>query len=583
MTAPDYFTLLLYVAGLFAISTLSAKRNTNQKEMFSANRSSPWWASGLSGFMTMFSAGTFVVWGGIAYDLGVVAVVINTCYGVAALLIGYKVAGHWNKLGVSTPAEYVQLRFGNTGLHFFTWTMLVKRLLGVSVSLYALAVLLVAIIPVNLNWAIVAFGAIVVVYTMQGGLWAVLMTDVLQFIVLTVVVFIVAVLMLSGFGSYAEFASSVPENFFSPVAGKYGWLFLSGWIIIHFFMIGAEWAFVQRFISVKSPKDAKKAAYLFGAMYLLTPLFWLLPPLLYRAQVSGVNKEQAYILAAQSVLPPGVLGLMIAAMFSATASMVSSQLNVFAGVLTNDFYKSFLNPNASEKQLVKTGRICTALLGGFLVIMAILVPFMGGAEKLIISINSLLVVPLFAPTLWGLFSKKIGIREMIIVALVSFGIGLFLRFGIASNPWIQEGSSLYALAQFLSENAKNVEVLVGVILPIILLIFFELNMRTQDQGAQTLREKSLELQSQIEASEGPAAVFDPFPGQMVMYSLIIMGIWLTIIAIREPQGRSVLIGVSAILIVAAAIIKLAINKLKNNAAQEQEVADTPIEAETEEI
>ena len=76
----------------------------------------------------------------------------------------------------------------------------------------------------------------------------------------------------------------------------------------------------------------------------------------------------------------------------------------------------------------------TALLGGLLVAMAILVPRLGGAEKLIISINSLLVVPLFAPTLWGLFGRKIGIRDMIIVALTSFGTGLALRFGVATNP-----------------------------------------------------------------------------------------------------------------------------------------------------
>ncbi len=113
----DAFTLVLYVAGLFIISTLASKRNTNQKEMFSANRSSPWWASGLSGFMTVFSANTFVVWGGIAYQLGMVAVAINLTYGVAAMLIGYFIAGHWNKMGVDTPAEYVTLRFGKAGLH----------------------------------------------------------------------------------------------------------------------------------------------------------------------------------------------------------------------------------------------------------------------------------------------------------------------------------------------------------------------------------------------------------------------------------------------------------------------------------
>ena len=107
--------------------------------------------------------------------------------------------------------------------------MLIKRILGVSVSLYALAVLLVALVPLDLTWAIILFGAIVVAYTMQGGLWAVLMTDVLQFIVLTVVVFLVAVLMIGGMDARA-FDSSVPENFLDPIAGKYGWFFLFGWV-----------------------------------------------------------------------------------------------------------------------------------------------------------------------------------------------------------------------------------------------------------------------------------------------------------------------------------------------------------------
>ncbi|EMI20240.1 Na+/solute symporter, partial [Rhodopirellula maiorica SM1] len=423
--------------------------------------------------MTMFSASTFVVWGGIAYQYGMVAVVINTCYGIAALLVGYFVAGRWNRLNIQTPAEFVSLRFGAVGLQFFTWTMLFKRILGVSVSLYALAVLLVALIPVNLTLAIVIFGVIVTAYTMQGGLWAVLMTDVLQFIVLTVTVFLVAFLMLGNIESMSGFVASVPDDFFSPVAGSYGWFFLTGWVMIHFFMIGAEWAFVQRFLAVPSSKDARKSAYLFGVMYLVTPLFWLLPPLLFRGEVQGIDKEQAYILAARSVLPPGLLGLMVAALFSATASMVSSQLNVFAGVLTNDFYHAKFNPRASERRLVMVGRIFTVLLGALLVGSALLVPQLGGAEKLIVTINSMLVVPLYAPTLWGLFSTRINIRDMLLVALSSFFLGVLLRFGLATNPWIGEGDNLWTLAQYLSENVKNVEVMVGVILPVVMLAVIE--------------------------------------------------------------------------------------------------------------
>lgn len=561
MTTPDYITLALYIAGIFVISTLSARRTKSQKEMFSAGRSSPWWASGLSGFMTMFSAGTFVVWGGIAYELGFVAVAINTCYGIAALLAGYFVAGKWNRLGVSTPAEFVQLRFGNTGLHFFTWTMLIKRILGVSVSLYALAVLLVALVPMNLTWAIVLFGAIVVVYTMQGGLWAVLMTDVLQFIVLTVVVLMVAILMITGMDGVAAYKESVPEHFFNPVGGKYGWFFLFGWVTIHFFMIGAEWAFVQRFLAVRSPREAKKSSYLFGIMYLVTPLFWLLPPLLYRGQVEGVDKEQAYILAAKSVLPPGVLGLMFAAMFSATASMVSSQLNVFAGVLTNDFYKAFYNPAASEKTLVKTGRFFTLMLGGLLVFAAIMVPKMGGAEKLIISINSLLVVPLFAPTLWGLFSKKIGIRDMITVALTSFTIGLALRFGLSTNPMISESSTLWTTKAYLAENSKNVEVLVGVVLPIILLIFFEKKRSGVDPGAERVLSRCAGEDS--DPTESDATIpFDPFPARMVLYSLLIIGAWMIVLGAREVEARFLLLSFGGGLALLAGGIQLMIRKLQ---------------------
>ncbi len=557
MTAPDYITLLLYVVGLFVISTLSARRTSNHQEMFSAGRSSPWWASGLSGFMTMFSAGTFVVWGGIAYEHGFVAVAINTCYGIAALLAGYLVAGKWNALSVSTPAEFVQLRFGKTGLHFFTWTMLIKRILGVSVSLYALAVLLVALVPLDLTVAIILFGSIVVLYTMQGGLWAVLMTDVLQFIVLTVVVLMVAVLMISGM-DFDGFTERVPAHFFDPVTAKYGWFFLAGWVTINFFIIGAEWAFVQRYLAVRSPRDAKKSAYLFGIMYLITPLFWMLPPLLYRGQVEGVDKEQAYILASQSVLPPGMLGLMFAAMFSATASMVSSQLNVFAGVLTNDFYRPFFNPKASESTLVKTGRIFTALLGALLVIAAILVPRLGGAEKLIISINSLLVVPLFAPTLWGLFSRKIGIRDMIIVALTSFFVGLSLRFGIAANPWITESTPLWPLASFLSDHTQNIEVIIGVLLPITMLIAFEWRKHGVDVGSVRVAQHHAEAHA---SAKHQALPFDPFAARMVMFSLLILGAWIGILAFTVSSERSILFTFGATLLLLALLLKTLIRRL----------------------
>jgi len=559
----DYLTIVLYFAGILAISVASAWRISDHKDMFTTNRSSPWWAAGLSGFMTMFSAATFVVWGGIAYRLGLVAVMINACYGVAALLAGYFVAGRWNRLGVTTPAEYVNLRFGKTGLHLFTWTMLLKRILGVSVSLYALAVLLVALVPLGeanplsdpnsgnlaMHWAILFFGSVVVIYTMVGGLWAVLMTDVLQFIVLLIVVFLISILMIFRAPSYEMFQMNAPDGFFSLTAGGYGWLFLFGWVTIHFFMVGAEWAFVQRFLAVRSPQDARKSCYLFGAMYLLTPLFWLLPPLLYRGQVFDAKPEQAYILAAQSVLPPGVIGLFVAAMFSATASMVSSQLNVFAGVLTNDFYLPLVNPTASQQQLIRVGRFFTLLLGALLVLVALLVPRLGGAEKLIIDINSLMVVPLLSPALWGLFSRRIGIKHMITVAVTSFALGAVLKFGVLANPYFD----------FLKWNVKNVEVLVGVILPVVMLGVYEWRLRTSEVDPGWIAIDAHEAASAIDASTATLRddanndrVADNFPKQVLSIGLGSCGVLMLAFSLFTATDQQVLVAMGVVLLSAAA-------------------------------
>ena len=559
MSTFDYSTLFLYIFGVFIIGIISARRTRDQDEMFTAGGQAPWWASGLSGFMTMFSAGTFVVWGGIAYRLGIVAVLINICYGIAALLVGYFIAGRWNQMGIATPAEYIRLRFGKVGLHFYTWTMMLRKLLAVGVSLYSLAILLIVLIPLevgnpfrdpstgnlSLTWAIGLFGIIVVFYTMLGGLWAVLMTDVVQFIILTLVVCMVAVLMFQQVGDVNTFLSGMPETFFSPTNENYGWTFLAGWVIINFFMIGAEWAFVQRFLSVKSPVEARKSAYLFGGMYLISPLFWLLPPLLYRGINANANPEQAYILAAQEVLPIGVLGLMFAAMFSATASMVSSQLNVFAGVLTQDFYRALLNPQATSKVLVKIGRMFTGLIGLTLTVLALLVPNMGGAEKVIISINSLLVVPLLAPALWGIFSRRINLTDMLIVVLFSFAVGATVRFGIG----IQN---------------STIDVMIGVLLPLSMLGIIEwLKKDVLSPGYIALKEHQERAEKNI-TNKNTRPIYDPFPGKIVMVSLIVCALSLVFLAALSHSGQGTIVVFASILLLISGGIGWRMNRLKKS-------------------
>lgn len=446
MTTADWIVLSAYLIGTVAVGVYLGRLVKNSSDLFTAGGKSPWWLSGLSAFMTMFSANTFVVWGGIAYEHGMVAVVINLCYGIAALLVGFTVAGKWKELGIATPAEYIDRRFGRGALHFYTWFMTVFRIVGTGGALYAIARLALAVIggpegvglsSTGLNIAIAVFALIVVLYTMIGGLWSVLVTDALQFIILNLAVIFVIPLSLARTGGLSGFVSEAPEGFFNATSDQYTFLFLVGWVAIHYFMIGAEWAFVQRNLCVENPKAARKSNYLFGALYLFSPLLWLLPPMLWRIQqpipegadAATVTKlaETAYILSCQAVLPAGMLGLMLAALFSATASMISSQLNVFSSVLTKNIYEPLANA-PSDAQLLKVGRIFTVILGACIAGIAIATPHLGGAAALIIAVTQIMVTPLLAPTLASLFFRRIGTSSIWITVGICFPLGLLTQF-----------------------------------------------------------------------------------------------------------------------------------------------------------
>jgi solute:Na+ symporter, SSS family len=551
MQSPDLIVIFVYVVGLFVVGGIYGGKVKSSRDLFAAGGNSPWWVSGLSGFMTMFSAGTFVVWGGIAYKHGFVAVSINMCYGVAALLVGWFVAGRWKQSGITTPAEFVRLRFGARAVHGYTWAVMSYRAMSAAVSLYALAVLLCALIPVpegwffrdavtgnlSLSWAIVAFGVIVVVYTVTGGLWAVLMTDVLQFIVLYLAIGFVVPLLLGEVGGVGAFLANLPPGFVALTNSEFTWVFLVGWMAIHFFMVGAEWAFVQRFICVRTVKDARKSAWLFGVLYLVSPLFWMLPPLIFRSIDGSANPEQAYILAAWLVLPAGMLGLMVAAMFSATASMVSSQLNVFAGVLTQDILLPFFKQRPAEVTVIRMGRVMTLILGAMMIGVALMVPRLGGAEKLVLSVTSLIVGPLLLPLIWSLFSRKVVAGDVAITVGVCFAAGALVRFGLGEGSWFAGWPGVVALAAIVEASPRNVDVVIGVVLPALLMGVAEWRRRTPAAGAEAVRE----LAAKSSADPEPLSVEELVrPARVVGWSLATCAALLALLAVVWDEDRMLL-------------------------------------------
>ncbi len=484
MSILDIIVLIAFLAGMVGIGYWSSKKMTSSSEMFSAGGKSPWWMSGISAYMTMFSAGTFVVWGGVAYRLGVVAITVCISMGIAALIAGYIFAGKWKESGATSAAEFVGEKYGHGVLQMYTWLGIITRIIGVSVALYSVAVIVSSLFPVsldsifsdengffNINWLILIVGTVIIVYTFLGGLWAVLLTDCTQFVVLMLSVCLIVPMIYNLGGGSENIIARLPDGHLSFFNSSYTQIFILGWILVHVFKVGGEWAFVQRHLCVSSPKDARKASYLFGALYIITPILWMLPPIIYSTINPNANPEQAYILSAQAVLPVGMLGLVVSSMLAATASMASSELNVFSGALTTELYGKRINPNATEGQMLKVGKLVTILLGLGVIGISISIPYLGGAEKLIVSITSLFVGPMVMPTLWALFMGKVTKLHAYLTVIVTAGFGFLLQFVFAKIDWV-------------AANMGVMNQVVGLLVPIAMLLIADRIMKSQNEVVQ---------------------------------------------------------------------------------------------------
>ena len=192
MTNIDVIAIFAFAA-LVLICGISFSRSggKDMKSFFAAGGAVPWWINGLSLFMGFFSAGTFVVWGSIAYTQGLVAISIQWTMALAGLLVGTFVAARWRKTNALTAAEYITVRFGKNVQKLYTYLFLGVSMFTTGAFLYPVAKLVEVATGFPLEYCILALGGLSILYVTVGGLWAVVVTDVLQFIILFAAIIIV--------------------------------------------------------------------------------------------------------------------------------------------------------------------------------------------------------------------------------------------------------------------------------------------------------------------------------------------------------------------------------------------------------
>ena len=487
MTTTDYgvivaFTLLVLTIGV-SFSKTSGK---DIKSFFAAGGEVPWWINSLSLFMGFHSAATFVVWGSIAYSSGWVSVTIQWTMVFGGLLLAVITAPKWHKTKSLTAAEFITHRLGSNVQKTYSYLYLAVMVFSTGVALYAIGVIMQGVTGISLHHSIIILGIIIVLYTTLGGLWAVVVTDVLQFVILMSVTIIVFILSLKKIGGFENFLHSPHPNGFLNLANhEYTWPFLIAFGFYNFLFLSGQFGFVQRYTSVKTPKDASKVGLMFGALYVIVPIIWMLPPMIFRFTnpgLVGAENENAYLEMSKAVLPRGMLGLMVIALIMASTSNLQGVLNISSGVITNDLYK-LIFPSSSEKRLLFVAKLANVFFGVVMIVLAVFIPLMGGVTKVVISIGALTGGPMFIPILWSLFSKKQNGKSAIIVTGLSLLVLFSLKFILPTitNLTLETGP----------------EMVCGIIIPALFIIISEIWLKVNHYNNKAYRDYKLYQENKV--------------------------------------------------------------------------------------
>lgn len=543
MTITDYIVIVLFsLLILFIGLSFSKTSGKDMKSFFAAGGAVPWWINSLSLFMGFVSAGTFVVWGSIAYSSGLVAITIQWTMSIAGFFVGFLIAPKWHKTKSLTAAEYISNRLGVNIQKAYSYIYLCIMVFMTGVYLYAVSRLVEVSTGIPLYLSIGLLGLIVIIYTTLGGLWAVVVTDTLQFVILTTAAIILVPLSLDKIGGIQQFLNTLPtEGFLNFSNHEYTWIFLLGFGLYNFFYLSGQWGFVQRYTSVSSPKEARKVGWLFGVLYAISPIIWMLPPMIYRAlnpELTGLQDEGAYLMIAKDVLPAGMLGLMLISLVFATNSSVQGVLNISAGVITNDLYKTRF-PNTSEKQLMKIAKLASIFFGLVTISIAMMVPFMGGAKEVVLSVAALTGAPMYLPLIWSLFSEKQTGKTVLATTIISLAITLSFKFVIP------------ILIDFSLSRAG--EMILGVAVPAVFVVISEIWLRfTKADGAEYVKfQQSVEKKIVIENASDSAEESSGENKQglrMIAIGILATGLIIGVLGIMAPSGKIYVLGMAFLLL-----------------------------------
>ena len=428
----EYITLAAYLILLPLLGVLFSKFNNNLSDYVRGGGQVAWWLSGASIMMASISAFTFTGNASAAFEAGPTVLIIYIANVSAMLICGLFLGAWYRQTRAYTPADVVKSRFSVAVEQFSAYSGVLIAPFAAGIQLWSLSVIASSSFNLPIELCIFVIGTVVVFYSTTGGKWAVMATDFVQSLILLAITILLAVLCYVEVGGLGKFLSYFSDPkfaadfaFVKPVDAWPDGKFSIQWIVVIFVMTIYHQVTLNsasRFLVVKDGKAASKSAYMGAILMAAGALIWFFPPMVARvlygdeimAQSIANPENTAYTFIAMKLLPNGLMGVMIAAMFAATMSSMDSGLNMQVGIVARNIVPKVRDMMGKNQPMTPKGevllcKVATLAIGTLIILYSFL---LSQYKELALfdaylMINSIITIPLVFPMLVGFWIKRL--------------------------------------------------------------------------------------------------------------------------------------------------------------------------------
>ncbi len=470
------YALTIVVVGLWVSRTKKGEQKTSN-DYFLASRSLPWWAVGSTLLAANISAEHFIAMSGSGYAIGLSIAAYEWIAAVSLIFVAKFFLPVFIEKGIFTMPQFLSQRYDKrVSACFAVFWILVYIFVNMTAVIYLGALAMERIIGIPLIYGVIGFSAFSAIYSLWGGMKAVAWTDVVNVVVLVFGGMVTTAFALNalsdGNGVLAGFEvllDKAPQKFhmiiekgtlfapdgtggmkdaFSDLPGL-GVVLGSMWLTNLSFW-GFNQFIIQRGLAGKSLKEAQSGVIFAGYLKLLIPLLVVIPGIaVYALGVKLGKSDEAYPWLIRNIVPVGITGLSFAAIAAAAVSSISSIVNSTSTIFTIDIYKGFINKNATEKQMVRTGMLVAFFALLISTIVAPQLRSLDQAYQYIQEYTGFIYPGEFLIFFCGLFWKQATAKAALWTAVLTIPLGLVMKLVFPGMPFVLRIGYVFIILSFV--------------------------------------------------------------------------------------------------------------------------------------